>query len=170
MTIVYTGSGKGKSSAAFGLLFRAKGHDFRCGVIQFIKSNPDQWGEYKMAKSLDIPWENYGCGFIRKQEDPGPTIAEVKKGWRRAQEWIESGKFDLIVLDELTYPLVEKWLSTDSVVSYLQSLPDDAPHIVITGRNAPEELIACADSAARIQNIHHHFDIQKIPAQKGIEF
>jgi len=170
LTIVYTGNGKGKSTAAFGLLFRAKGHEFRCGVLQFIKSNPGQWGEYKMAKSLNIPWENYGCGFTWKQEDLEPTIAEVKEGWHRAQEWIESGKFDLIVLDEFTYPLAEKWLSPDSVITYLQSLPEEAPHIVITGRDAPEELIACADSAARIQNIQHHFDTQNIAAQKGIEF
>ena len=170
LTIVYTGNGKGKSTAAFGLLFRAKGHQLRCGVLQFIKSKPEHWGEYKMAKSLDIPWENYGCGFTWKQEDPGPTIAEVKEGWNRAQEWIESGNFDLIILDELTYPLIEKWLDLSLVVSYLQALPAAAPHIVITGRNAPEELIACADTAARIQNIHHHFDIKKTAAQKGIEF
>jgi len=170
LTIVYTGNGKGKSTAAFGLLFRAVGHQFRCGVLQFIKSKPEHWGEYKMAKSLNIPWENYGCGFTWKQEDSGPTIAEVNKGWSRAQEWIESGKFDLIILDEITYPLVEKWLDLSSVVSYLESLPAEAPHIVITGRKAPEELIACADSAAAIQNIHHHFDLQQIPAQKGIEF
>ena len=167
---IYTGNGKGKSTAAFGLLFRAKGHQLRCGVLQFIKSKPEHWGEYKMAKSLDIPWENYGCGFTWKQEDPGPTIAEVKAGWNRAQEWIESGNFDLIILDELTYPLIEKWLDLSLVVSYLQALSAVAPHIVITGRNAPEELIACADTAARIQNIHHHFDIKKTAAQKGIEF
>ena len=170
MTIVYTGDGKGKSTAAFGLLFRAKGHGFRCGVLQFIKSKPEHWGEYKMARSLSIPWENYGCGFTWQQKDSGPTISEVNKGWKRAQEWIESGEFDLIILDELTYPLKEKWINTDSVISYLQSLPEEAPHIVITGRNAPEALISCADTASRIENIHHHFAEKNTAAQKGIEF
>ena len=153
LTIVYTGNGKGKTTVALGLMFRAKGHDFRCGVLQFIKKNPEKWGEYKMAKSLNIPWENYGCGFTWKMKNPEPTIKEVKTGWCRAREWIESGQFDLIVLDEFTYPLVEKWLELDEVVAYLQALPPDAPHIVITGRNAPDGLLDAADSAARIQNI-----------------
>ena len=169
LVIVNTGEGKGKSTAALGLLLRAWGRGFRVCVIQFIKAETGQWGEVKAAKKLGIEWHTTGDGFTWTSKDMGQTTARAIKGWELAQEKITSGQYDLIVLDEFTYALHFGWLETRQVIDWLKANKPSDLHLVITGRNAPAELIAYADLVTEMLAIKHPFD-QGIKAQAGIEF
>ncbi len=169
LTMVYTGNGKGKTTAALGLLFRALGHGMRCAVVQFIKEKPQQWGEWKMAGKLGVAWFNYGKGFTWKLKDTTPVREEIRRGWRETSELILSGSYDVVVLDEITYPLQELWLDQDEVETFFRTLPASAPHIVITGRKAPQWLQDCCDLVSEIAAVRHPFD-DGVTAQRGIEF
>ncbi len=167
---VFTGNGKGKTSAGLGMVFRATGHGQRCGVIQFIKSNPAKLGEYKMAKTLGIPWENFGHGFTWKQKHLDESIADAKAGWERIKELIDSGKYDLLLLDEISYVISYGWLDAEEIVTWFKKHHEILPTLVLTGRAMPKAIIDYADMVSDIQEIKHHFSTQGIPAQKGIEF
>ncbi len=167
---VYTGNGKGKTSAGLGMIFRAVGHGHTCGVVQFIKHNPESWGEYKTAKRLGVAWENFGCGFTWEQKEQDASIAEAKAGWDLAREWILSGVYQLVLLDELSYVLSYGWIDPLEVVRWFDDHRDVLPNIVITGRNMPEVVVEYADTVSEIQEIKHHYVSRGIPAQKGIEF
>jgi cob(I)alamin adenosyltransferase len=169
LVIVNTGNGKGKTTAALGLLLRAWGRDLRLCVIQFIKAETGAWGEFKAARKLGIEWHKLGDGFTWLSKDMDETIAKARHGWQIAQEKIASGAYDLIVLDEFTYPLHYGWLDTDQVISWLQAHRPADLHLVITGRYAPPALLEYADLATEMNVIKHPYD-QGIPAQPGIEF
>lgn len=169
LVIVNTGEGKGKSTAALGIVLRAWGRDFRLCVIQFIKAETGQWGEVKAARKLGIEWHSMGDGFTWTSKDMQQTIARAEKGWELAQEKIQSGQYDLIVLDEFTYPLHFGWLDTDKVIEWLKANRPPELHLVITGRDAPAALIAYADLVTEMLAIKHPFE-QGIKAQAGIEF
>jgi cob(I)alamin adenosyltransferase len=169
LVVVNTGEGKGKSTAAFGLLLRAWGRGFRVCVIQFIKAETGQWGEVKAAKKLGIEWHTMGDGFTWTSKDMEVTTARALKGWELAQEKILSGQYDLIVLDEFTYTLHFGWLETKQVLDWLKANKPADLHLVITGRDAPVELVAYADLVTEMLAIKHPFE-QGIKAQAGIEF
>ncbi|MBK8823357.1 MAG: cob(I)yrinic acid a,c-diamide adenosyltransferase [Anaerolineales bacterium] len=169
LLIVNTGDGKGKSTAAFGMVLRAWGRNFRICVIQFIKAETGQWGEIKAAKKLGIEWHATGDGFTWTSKDMNETIARARHGWEIAKEKISSGNYDLIVLDEFTYTMTYNWLDTDEVMDWLRiNRPSDL-HLVITGRSAPQVLIDAADLVSEMKPIKHPYD-QGIVAQAGVEF
>ncbi len=169
LVIVNTGEGKGKSTAALGLVLRAWGRDFRICVIQFIKAETGQWGEVKAARKLGIEWHSMGDGFTWTSKDMDETIRHAVKGWELAQEKIQSGQYDLILLDEFTYPLHFGWLEPTQVIDWLRAHKPPELHLVITGRDAPEVLIEYADLVTRMESIKHPFD-EGLKAQAGIEF
>lgn len=170
LVIVNTGKGKGKSTAAFGTVLRAWGRGMRVCVVQFIKSEKGKWGEVKAAKKLDIEWLSTGDGFTWKSKDIEETIALARHGWEKAQKKIASDEYDLIVLDEFTYPMHFDWLDVNGVIAWLQENKPAMLHLIITGRNAPQELIDYADLVTEMKEIKHPYEAQEISAQAGIEF
>lgn len=169
LLIVNTGDGKGKSTAAFGTLLRAWGRGFRVCCIQFIKSSTGQWGEVKAATKLGIEWHIGGDGFTWLSKDMDETISRARLGWELAQEKITSNAYDLIVLDEFTYPLAYGWLDTDQVIDWLKANRPADLHVIVTGRSAPPDLLMSADLVTEMVAIKHPFE-QGIKAQPGIEF
>jgi cob(I)alamin adenosyltransferase len=169
LVIVNTGNGKGKTTAALGMLLRAWGRDMRVCVVQFIKAETGQWGEIKAARKLGIEWLSTGDGFTWTSRDIDETIARARHGWEIAQQKISSGAYDLIVLDEFTYALHYEWLDTRQVIEWLKIYRPPELHLVITGRNAPPALIEFADLATEMTLLKHPYE-QGIGAQPGVEF
>ncbi len=169
LVIVNTGEGKGKTTAALGLLFRALGQGFQICVIQFIKNSGGHWGEVKTARKLGIEWHILGDGFTWTSKDIDETVTKAREAWSLAQEKIASGEYDLILLDEFTYPLALGWLDTGAVLEWLRAHKPAGLHLVITGRDAPPALVDYADLVTEMTLVKHPYD-QGIKAQKGIEF
>lgn len=169
LLIVNTGEGKGKTTAALGMVLRAWGRGFRICVIQFIKAKTGQWGEVKAAKKLGLEWHTTGDGFTWTSKDMDETRARALLGWELAKEKIASGNYDLIVLDEFTYVMHYEWLDTNEVMEWLRLHRPPNLHLVITGRSAPEALIAQADLVTEMKVIKHPYE-QGIQAQAGVEF
>ena len=169
LLIVNTGEGKGKTTAALGMVLRAWGRGFRICMIQFIKAETGQWGEIKAAKKLGIEWLTTGDGFTWTSKDMDETTARALHGWEIAKEKIASNQYDLIVLDEFTYALHFGWLDTGEVLEWLRLNRPPSLHLVITGRSAPEALIEQADLVTEMRLIKHPYD-QGVQAQPGIEF
>jgi cob(I)alamin adenosyltransferase len=169
LLIVNTGDGKGKTTAALGMVLRAWGRGFRICVIQFVKAETGGWGEIKAAKKLGIEWHATGDGFTWTSKDMDETTARALHGWEIAKEKIASNQYDLIVLDEFTYALHFGWLDTGEVLEWLRLNRPPSLHLVITGRSAPEALIEQADLVTEMRLIKHPYD-QGIQAQPGIEF
>lgn len=168
LVIVYTGEGKGKTTAALGLVLRAWGHGMRVCVVQFIKAEHGRWGEIKAAEKLGITWHTLGTGFVWRPGEDEEARERSVDAWHVAQQAIASGDYDLVVLDEFTYPLQFGWVDVGEVVRWLRRDKPSAVHVVITGRKAPEELIEHADLVTEMRNIKHPFD-SGVPSQKGIE-
>ncbi len=169
LVIVNTGEGKGKTTAALGVVFRAWGRDFDIRVFQFIKNTGARFGEHRAADRLGIPIESLGDGFTWLSKDMDRTAALAVEQWRRSREAILKGEEDIIVLDEFTYAMHYGWVPVDEVVDTLKRRPDTL-HVIITGRYAPQELIDCADLVTEMRLIKHPFDDKGIKAQGGIEF
>jgi cob(I)alamin adenosyltransferase len=169
LTLVFTGHGKGKTTAALGMLFRAWGHGLRACVIQFIKSEKGRWGETQAAEKLGIEWHALGKGFTWRDQDMTQAAEKARAGWALAQEKIASGSYDLIILDEFTYLMKFGWLEAKTVVEWLRQNKPAALHLVITGRDAAPELIEYADLATEMTKIKHPFDAG-VRAQRGVEF
>jgi cob(I)alamin adenosyltransferase len=169
MVILNTGQGKGKSTSAFGQVLRAWGNGLRVCVIQFIKSSKGRWGETKAAERLGIEWHAMGEGFTWLTKDAARDAARAREGWAFAQSKIASGEYDLVVLDEFTYPCKYGWLDTREVVAWLGEHKPSAMHLVVTGRDAPPELIDYADVVTDMRNVKHPHDSGR-PAQRGVEF
>lgn len=171
LIIVNTGDGKGKSTAAFGLALRAHGRHHAHGkavkIFQFMKVPSARFGEHRMFEQLGIPIEGLGDGFSWKSQDLEHSAQLARNGWEKAKAAILSGENFMVVLDELTYPLIYGWLPLDDVLQTLQSRPKDA-HVVITGRRCPPEIIALADTVTEMVKVKHAFNAG-IPAQRGIE-
>jgi len=168
LVIVNTGNGKGKSTAAFGVVLRAWGRGFRTCVIQFIKAETGKWGEVKAAQKLGIEWLSTGDGFTWLSKDIKQDKALARRCWALAKEKLYSGEYDVVILDELTYTLTYGWLPTDEVLETLRGRPDGV-HVVITGRGAPQELIEFADLVTEMREVKHPYK-QGVKAQPGIEF
>lgn len=169
LLIVNTGDGKGKTTAALGIILRAWGRGMRPCVIQFMKSETGQWGEVKAARKLKIEWHSLGDGFTWTSRDMDETIVKARHAWSAAQEKIASDEYDLILLDEFTYPLQYGWLDCSEVLRWLKEHKPSRLHLIITGRDAPQELIEMADLVTEMKSIRHPYD-QGIKAQPGIEF
>ncbi len=169
LVIVNTGDGKGKTTAALGILFRAWGRQFNLRMFQFIKHTGAQFGEQRAAKRLDIPMEALGDGFTWLSKDMERTEALAVEQWGRCKEAILNGKEDIIVLDEFTYAMHYGWVATDEVIETLSQRPP-LMHVIITGRNAPQDLVAFADLVTEMKMIKHPYREQGIKAQPGIEF
>lgn len=167
---VYTGNGKGKTTAALGMLLRASGHDLRCAVVQFIKSDPSHWGEYASAQKLGISWENFGEGFTWDQEDLSISEQVSKDGWQKAQEMILEGSCDALLLDEIAYPMTYGWISSKEAAAWLEEHREQLPILILTGREMPQEMIRAADMVSEIKEIKHHFNDKGLDAMKGVEF
>jgi cob(I)alamin adenosyltransferase len=170
LVIVNTGNGKGKSTAAFGVVLRAWGRGLRICVIQFIKAETGKWGEVKAAHKLGIEWLTTGDGFTWLSKDMDETRARTLHGWKMTQEKIASNAYDLIVLDEFTYPLIFGWLDVNEVIAWLTQNKPPMLHVIITGRDAPQELIEFADLVTEMKEIKHPYEQKGITAQAGIEF
>jgi len=167
LIIVNTGNGKGKTTAALGLLFRALGRDFRVVMFQFIKSRTHKYGEHLLAEKLGAEIIPLGDGFTWESKNIEFDKRLAAEGWSECQKRIQSGNYDMIILDELTYLLNYKWLDLNEVLNVLRDR-DPNLHIVITGRDAPVELIEVADLVSEVKEIKHPFK-RGIRAQIGIE-
>jgi cob(I)alamin adenosyltransferase len=171
LVIVNTGNGKGKTTAALGLMTRAWGRNMRIGVIQFLKNENARFGEIKAIKRMGkIDWISTGDGWTWTSQDMNETEAKARHGWKIAQERIRSGSYDLFIMDEFTYPLHYGWLDTAEVVDWLKANKPPMLHLVITGRYAPQALIEYADLVTEMNVIKHPFKEQGIRAQPGIEY
>ncbi len=169
LIIVNTGEGKGKTTAALGVIFRAWGRDFRVRMFQFIKHSTAKFGEHRAAARLDIPIESLGDGFTWLSKDMDETAALAVEQWTRCKEAILKGEEDIIVLDEFTYAMHYEWVPVTDVVETLKRRPKHL-HVIITGRYAPHQLIDAADLVTEMNLIKHPYDEQGINAQPGIEF
>lgn len=168
LVIVNTGHGKGKTTAALGLLLRAWGQGLRVIMFQFIKAQTGTWGEVKAGRRIGVEIVPLGSGFTWLSTDLAHDRALAQEGWQRCRAAITGGAYDVVVLDELTYCLRFGWLDLDEVLDVLRHRPA-RQHVVITGRDAPPELIAFADLVTEMQVIKHPYR-DGIKAQKGIEF
>jgi cob(I)alamin adenosyltransferase len=138
-------------------------------VVQFIKSETGKWGEIKAAQKLGIDWFTTGDGFTWTSKDMDETVARALAGWEVAKEKITSNNYDVIVLDEFTYAMRFNWLDTNQVIDWLKTNKPAELHLVITGRDAPAELIEYADLVTEMLEVKHPYQ-QGILAQAGVEF
>ena len=164
---VYTGDGKGKSTAAFGIALRAHGRGKLVKVYQFMKVPSARFGEHRLFEQLGIPIEGLGDGFSWKSRDLAHSAQLARDGWARAETTIRAGEHFLVVLDEIMYPLRYGWLPLAPVLACLRERPAQV-HVVLTGRNAPDELVALADTVTEMALVKHHHQAG-VPAQRGIE-
>jgi cob(I)alamin adenosyltransferase len=168
LVIVNTGDGKGKSSSAFGMMLRAVARGWSVIVIQFIKSEKWQTGERKMAEQLGVDWITGGDGFTWESDDMEATEKAAQDAWDRARGAISGGEYDLVILDEATYPVSFGWMRVEDVVSAISDRPEGV-NIIITGRDADPALIDIADTVTEMKNVKHAFD-EGIAARKGLDF
>jgi cob(I)alamin adenosyltransferase len=169
LLMIFTGTGKGKTTAALGMAVRAAGHSMRTLVLQFIKGSW-AYGELEALKRFhEIEIKPLGTGFTWKKESMDEDRQLALIGWKLAAEEIEKGDYNIIVLDELNIVLFYGLLRVEDVLETLARRPGGL-HVVITGRNAPEELLAVADLVTEMREIKHPYRDQSIRAQKGIEF
>lgn len=171
LLMVNTGDGKGKTTCALGLMMRAAGRGMLCCMIQFMKSKSDRYGEHESAERLGIEVYTMGDGFTWDTQNPEQDIKTSQETWALCVEKMRSEKYDLLVFDELVYVLGYKFLDLREVLDEIKAVREKQPHlhIVLTGRNAPPELIEAADLVTEMKEIKHPFNAG-IYAQQGIEF
>ncbi len=171
LLIVNTGDGKGKTTCSIGLMVRAAGQGLNCCMIQFMKSKTDRYGEHESLEKLGIEVHTMGDGFTWDTNDPAQDIKTSEDTWALCVEKMRSGDYDLLVFDELVYVLDYKFLDLQKVLDEIKAIKEYQPalHIVVSGRNAPNELIEIADLVTEMKEIKHPFNAG-IYAQQGIEF
>lgn len=168
LVIINTGDGKGKTSAAIGIAIRGVARGWRVAVVQFIKSGKWKTGEEKLAEQLGIDWWSLGDGWTWESDDLDAGARLGREAWALAARLIAAGEHQLIILDEVTYVMVFEWVPTSEVVATVTNRPATV-NVVLTGRDAPEEIIAIADTVTEMRNVKHAFE-QGIQAMKGIDF
>ncbi len=168
MLLINTGEGKGKSSAAFGVMSRGWARGWTVGVVQFVKGGKWKVGERKLADHLEIEWHVLGDGFTWESTDMDETVAKGRHAWTVAKEKLASGDYNLLILDELTYAVKYGWVEVAEVVDGLTNRHPKT-NVVVTGRGAPPELIEIADTVTEMVKVKHAYD-QGIKAIKGIEY
>ncbi len=167
LILVLTGNGKGKSSSAFGMVARALGHGMKAGVAQFIKGRSDTGEEAFFSQHDGVIWHVLGEGFTWETQNLARDTETAQKGWAVVREMLQDPALNLIVLDELTYPLKFGWLDLTTVLTDLENRPP-MQHVVITGRAAPDGLCEAADTVTEMNDVKHAFRAGII-AQKGID-
>lgn len=168
LVIVFTGHGKGKTTAALGVVLRAWGRGMRVVVLQFMKARTSNYGEERAARKLGIEMIPLGEGFTWRSEDIEKDKATARECWELARQKIDSGQYDIVVLDEMAYPLSYGWIPVEEVIDALRRRPKGL-HVIITGRDAPQELIDFADLVTEMREVKHPYQ-KGIKAQPGIDF
>jgi cob(I)alamin adenosyltransferase len=168
LLIVNTGDGKGKTTAALGVLLRAAGRGMSVGMFQFIKSAESRYGEHLAAERLGVEIVPLGDGFTWLTEDIEADRALAERGWGVCEAALAAGAFDVLILDELTYALTFGWLDTARVLAAIAARPQGT-HVVVTGRSAPPALVEAADLVTEMRLVKHPYREQGIGAQPGIE-
>ena len=171
LLMVNTGDGKGKTTAALGLLVRAAGRGLNCCMIQFMKAKTDRYGEHESLEKLGVEVHTMGDGFTWDTKDPAQDIKTSEETWALCVKKMRSGEYELLVFDELVYVLDYKFLDVVKVLEEINAVREKQPHLhlILTGRNAPAELIEAADLVTEMKEIKHPFHAG-IYAQQGIEF
>jgi cob(I)alamin adenosyltransferase len=168
LLLVNTGTGKGKSSAAFGVLARALGHGMSAAVIQFIKGRSDTGEEAFFRDHPRVRWHVMGDGFTWETQDAERDAAAARKAWELVSGYLRDPAIDLVILDEFTYTLKYHWLSMEDITPALTARPE-MQHVIITGRAAPDALIELADTVSEINLVKHAFKAG-VQAMPGIEW
>ena len=168
LLIVNTGDGKGKTTAALGVLFRAWGRGMKVVMLEFIKSKTSNYGEHRAARRLGIELISLGDGFTWLSKDLEKDKALARECWELSKGKLFSEEYDLVILDEFTYPLSYGWLPLDDVLETLARRPPWL-HVIVTGRDAPPELIEAADLVTEMRDVKHPFH-RGLKAQPGIDF
>jgi cob(I)alamin adenosyltransferase len=168
LVLVNTGDGKGKSTAAFGVVMRAVARDWRVCVIQFIKSDKWKVGEEAVARRLGVDWLKGGDGFTWESPDLDQSKGCARAAWQLAAAAIVGGRYQLVVLDEITYPINHGWIPLGAVVEAVRTRPAHV-NVVATGRDAPPRLIELADTVTEMVKLKHVYD-RGVRARRGIDF
>lgn len=168
LLLVHTGNGKGKSSAAFGLLARALGHGMRAAVVQFVKSRSDTGEEGFFRLQSGVEWHVMGEGFTWETQDAGRDAAAAQAAWAVTKRYLADPAVGLIILDEMTYAFKYGWLDLDEALTALRARTA-MQHVVITGRAAPKELIDAADTVTDMRLVSM-LDQAGVKAMPGIEW
>ncbi|MBV9659807.1 MAG: cob(I)yrinic acid a,c-diamide adenosyltransferase [Acidimicrobiales bacterium] len=168
VVVLNTGHGKGKSSAAFGVMARGWARGWTVGVVQFIKGGKWKTGERKLADHLGIEWHTLGDGFTWESTDMDETVAKGRHAWAVAAGMLASGEYDLLILDEITYAVKYGWVDAATVAAGIRDRAGRT-NVVLTGRDAADELVEVADTVTEMRKVKHAYD-QGIKAKKGIEY
>ncbi|HEV2752957.1 MAG TPA: cob(I)yrinic acid a,c-diamide adenosyltransferase [Solirubrobacteraceae bacterium] len=168
VVIVNTGHGKGKSTAAFGVVMRGVARGWRVAVLQFVKSGRWKVGEEEIATRLGVDWAKTGDGFTWLTDDLERSRALAGAAWEQAQATIAAAEHKLVVLDELTYPLNWGWIDAGEVAQVLRSRPEEV-NVVITGRDAPQAIVEVADTVTEMRKVKHAYD-RGVRAKRGLDF
>ena len=167
--LVLTGEGKGKSSSAFGMVFRAAGWGMQVCVVQFIKGRWKTGEQQAAARFENIEWHALGEGFTWETNDPERDRQTARKAWAFCVETLRAARHDLVVWDEICYAISYGWLSGEEVAAAIRAYRPSWMHLVLTGRGAPPELVEVADTVTEMRKIKHAFDLG-IRAEQGVEF
>lgn len=168
LILIHTGIGKGKSTAAFGLLARALGHGMKAAVVQFVKSRSDSGEEAFFRNAPNLSWHVMGDGFTWETQNPKQDLATARKAWELVCGYLRDETVNLVILDEFTYALKYGWLTIEEVATALKNRPP-MQHVVITGRAAPPALIELADTVSEANLVKHAFQAG-VQAMPGIEW
>jgi cob(I)alamin adenosyltransferase len=168
LLLVNTGDGKGKSTAAFGTAMRAIARGWRVAVVQFLKSGDWSVGEEKVGRQVGIEWWALGDGFTWDSQSMEESEAIARAAWEHARSLIASAEYDLIVLDEVTYPINWGWIDVDEAVSTLRDRPEQV-NVILTGRDAPGPIVEIADTVTEMRKVKHAFD-RGVMARRGIDY
>lgn len=168
LVIVNTGDGKGKSTAAFGIMIRAVARGWKVAVIQFLKSGDWKVGEEAVGRQLGVDWWALGDGFTWDSEQLSESEAVARQAWAFAAETIRSGDYDMVILDEVTYPMNWGWIDPAEVTETIRTRPPSV-NIVATGRDASELLVEIADTVTEMVKVKHPYDTG-VMSRRGIDF
>ncbi len=171
LLVVHTGKGKGKSTAAFGMVFRAIAHDMSCAVVQFIKGGMSTGERDLITRHFSdlCQFHTMGEGFTWETQDRERDVAHAQAAWQKAKELIRDPAIQLVLLDELNIAIRYDYVPIAEVLAFLEAEKPEATHVIITGRNAHDDLIAAADLATEMTLLKHPFR-SGVQAQAGIEF
>ena len=168
LLLIHTGNGKGKSTAAFGLLARALGHGLKAVVVQFIKGRSDTGEEAFFRNSPNLTWHVMGEGFTWETQDAERDLQTARTAWKLVCNYLQDESVDVVILDEFTYTLKYGWLNIEEVTTALTNRPP-MQHVIITGRGAPQGLIDIANTVSEINLVKHAYQAG-VQAMPGVEF
>ena len=168
LVLINTGDGKGKSTAAFGTALRATARGWKVGVVQFLKSGDWKVGEETIGRKLGIDWWALGDGFTWDSADIDESEAIAREAWLGAKTRINSDEYDLLILDEITYPINWGWIDIDDVLTVISHRPTRL-NLILTGRDVPASLVEVADTVTEMRKVKHAFDAG-VMARRGIDY